>query len=192
MKRTMIISAFPGCGKTYLYGHQNNLRFDYRGVSRAFSFCDSDSSHYEKSQGWEKRYVDDIEKKIGTVDFVFISQHQQVLAELESRKIPFIVVAPDNSEWLSDYEKKLIKQQWFGRFVLRDNSHIKDFDAWLSTLKENYDEWTSTENLTKHNPVTFFLLRENQYISSIIEDLYWKKEHYDEYSLKDVQSINAF
>lgn len=58
----------------------------------------------------------------------------------------------------------IIKQQWFGRFILRDNSHISNFESWLELLKNNYDEWTSVENLTKYNPVSFFLLKENEYI----------------------------
>lgn len=178
----MIISAFPGCGKTYLYENQDKLIFKYIGENIKFSFCDSDSSHYKKCKGWEKEYINDIEKKLGTVDFIFISQHEEVLAELGLRKMPFVVISPDNSEWLSLEERQLIKQQWFGRFVLRDNSHIKNFESWLTLLKDNYEEWTSIEHLTKYKPVSFFLLKENQYIFNIISDLYWKKEHYEFYT----------
>lgn len=181
MKKTMIISAFPGCGKTYLYKNSDKLKFKYLGKGQKFSFCDSDSSHYKKQEGWERQYVDDLEKKLGTVDFLFISQHKGVLSELESRHIPFVIIAPDNSDWITDERRMIIKQQWFGRFILRGNSHISNFESWLELLKNNYDEWTSVENLTKYNPVSFFLLKENEYISSIIEDLYYKKEHYDSY-----------
>lgn len=182
MKKTMIISAFPGCGKTYLYENQDTLNFKYLGENQKFTFGDLDSSHYEKCNSWEKRYVDDIEKKLGSIDFLFISQYEDVLSELESRHIPFIVISPDNSEWISNLERQLIKQQWFGRFVLRDNSHIKDFNSWITSLKNNYDNQTSISHLTKYNPVSFFLLKESEYISNIIEDLYWKKEHYDCYT----------
>lgn len=182
MKKTMIISAFPACGKTYLYENQDTLNFKYLGENQKFTFCDSDSSQYEKCNGWEKQYVDNIEKKLGSIDFLFISQHESVLSELESRHIPFVVISPDNSEWISNMERQFIKQQWFGRFILRDNSHIKDFNSWLNSLKDNYDKWTSIEQITKYNPVSFFLLKENQYISDVIEDLYWKKEHYDCYT----------
>lgn len=178
VKKTLIISAFPGCGKTYLCENQDKLKFQYYGEDKRFSFLGSDSSHYKKCEGWEKEYIDDIEKKIGSVDFLFISQHEEVLTELESRNIPFIVIAPDNSEWLSNKERLLIKQQWFGRFVLRNNDHISNFDNWITSLKNNYDEWTSTEHLTKHNPISFFVLKENQYLSDIIKSLYWRKETY--------------
>lgn len=187
---TMIISAFPACGKTYLYERQDKLKFTYFGEKKSFTFCDSDSSQYKKEHGWEKKYVDDIEKKIGTIDFLFISQYENVFQELNNRNIPFIVISPDNASWTSDLERQLVKQQWFGRFILRDNSHIKDFVNWLESLKDNYDEWTSIEQITKYNPTSFFLLKETQYISDIIGDLYWKKETYPElYCYKDKKNV---
>ena len=120
MKRTLIISAFPACGKTYLYKNQKNLLFNSNGEKIYYSFLDSDSSKFKKYNGWEKEYINHIEKNIGNVDFIFISQHEEVLQELKNRQIPFITVAPDNTSWANDKEKRLIKQQWFGRFVLRD------------------------------------------------------------------------
>lgn len=84
MKRTLIISAFPACGKTYLYRNQNTLLFDCCGEKKIhYSFDDSDSSKFPKHEGWEKEYIDYIEKKkIGSVDFIFISKHENVLKEL--------------------------------------------------------------------------------------------------------------
>ena len=68
-----------------------------------------------------------------------------------------------------------------GRFVLRNNSHIKDFSKWLSHMKDIYDERTGFDFIAKHNPVSFFVLKQNQYLSDIIDDLYWKKQHCDAY-----------
>lgn len=170
---TMIISAFPACGKTYLYENQDTLEFKYLRKKKKFTFRDSDSSKYEKTEGWEKVYVDDIQNSLGKVDFIFISQHEKVLQELNSREIPFIIISPNNSEWISDTERKFIKQQWFGRFVLRDNSHIKDFNNWLKLLKDKYDEWTSLEHLMKYGPASFELLKQDEYISDIIEILFF-------------------
>ena len=177
---TMIISAFPACGKTYLQQNQDILSIRCLGEEKKLTFCDSESSRYKKKEGWEKEYVADIEKKLGTIDFLFISQHEGVLQELNRRGIPFVVVAPNNASWTHDSERQLIKQQWFGRFVLRDNSHIKDFNDWLERLKAHYDEWTSVEHLEKYKPVSFFLLKADEYLSDIITDLYWKKETYTE------------
>lgn len=178
---TMIISAFPACGKTYLYRNQNVLKFrTFKYNTDQLSFLDSDSSKFEKKEGWEKRYIDYIESKLGTVDFIFISQHEEVLQELNNRKIPFVIVVPENLPWTDEHKKELIKQQWFGRFILRDNSHIKDFERWLNLLKDNYDNWTSLEHIMKHNPVTFLTLKEAQYLKDIMSGLCFMKERYPE------------
>ena len=103
------------------------------------------------------------------------------------RNIPYVIVEPDNIV-LNDNETKeralerqIIKQQWFGRFVLRDNSHIEDFPKWLEHIKEIYDDRTSLEFINRHKQVSFFKLNQNQYIADIIADLYWKKENVDIY-----------
>ena len=180
--KTLIISAFPGCGKTYLVRNQEELLFRVYEERKHFSFLDSDSSKFEKKDGWEKEYVDSIERVIGTVDFIFISQQEGVLKELKTRGIPFVVIAPDNAEWTEEKERALTKQQWFGRFLLKDNSHMRNFDSWLKKLVTHYDKQTTVEQLTQFDPVSFFLLKENQYLSDIMEDLYWKKETVSEYN----------
>ena len=48
MRRTMVVSVFAGCGKTWLTNHQNQYGYSMR---------DSDSSTYEKTAGWEKEYI---------------------------------------------------------------------------------------------------------------------------------------
>ena len=166
-RKTMIISAFPGCGKTYLYDNQD--KYNYK-------ILDSDSSRYEKHEGWELEYVNHICENIGKYDFIFIAQYPKVLEILNIKNIPFTIVAPDNSKELSEKERQLIKQQWFGRFLLRDNSHIKDFKTWIEKLSINYDNWTSYEQLTKYNPAECILLKENEYLSDRVEYLYSKKE----------------
>ena len=172
-KKTLIISAFPGCGKTHLFLNQ---------AAYGYSIADSDSSKFPKIKDWEKTYVDHIEKYIGNVDFIMFCQYPEVLCELHNRNIPFVVVAPNNDETLlSDKERQLIKQQWFGRFILRDNSHIKDINSWIKELSTNYEKWTKYEYLMRYKPVSWFPLAEAQYLSDIIRDLYFKKETYEMY-----------
>ena len=154
-----------------------------------YSMRDSDSSTYEKTAGWEKEYVNGFmeEAKSGKYDFVFVCQTESVIDEMDRRKIPYIIVEPDNIVWNKQEaeerakERQIIKQQWFGRFVLRNNSHIKDFSKWLSHMKDIYDERTGFDFIAKHNPVSFFVLKQNQDLSDIIDDLYWKKQHCDAY-----------
>lgn len=182
MKKTLIVSVFTGCGKTYFTEHQN---------VHGYIACDSDSSSYEKYNGWEVGYVSDIleRAKSGKYDFVFVCQTEIVLNEMDKRGIPYVIVEPDNIIW-NEFEtqdrikeRKLIKQQWMGRLVLRNNDHIKDFAKWFTHIKEIYDERTSLNFINKHKQLSFFTLNQNQYLSDIIDDLYWKKEHYDFYTM---------
>lgn len=165
--KTMIVSAFPGCGKTYLY--RNQEKYGYK-------ILDSESTKFSKYDGWEKEYVDYIVSNIGKYDFILIAKYPIVLQELNNREIPFVMVSPDNSSNLSNKERQLIKQQWFGRFVLRDNSHIENFDEWIKRQIEYYDERTSYEHLTLYHPTKVILLKENEYLSDKIEKLYIEKE----------------
>ena len=181
MKKTMIISAMVGCGKTWLASHQEEL---------GYSVCDIDSSTYDKTAGWEQQYVDDLVKQVqtGKYDFITVTQARAVLDELDGRGVPYVLVMPDNLVYsgqepgITQGERQLVKQQWFGRFLLMDNSHIKDVGAWLQHMLKVYDEKTSNEFINQHKAVTFFLLEQNMYLSDILKDLYFKKEHYESYT----------
>lgn len=73
----------------------------------------------KKHDGWEFEYVEHIIDNIRKYDFIFIEQYLNVLKLLNINNIPFIVVAPDNSQNLSVKERQQIKQQWFCRFLSR-------------------------------------------------------------------------
>ena len=177
MKRTMVISTFPACGKTWLAKNMTTLP-----TGEEITVLELDSGRYDKSNPfWYNQYAVDVWHATGKYDFILVSMQDVFLEELHKLNVPFVTVGPNNTSWSDPIERQLVKQQWFGRFLLRDNSHIKDLDAWMQRLKEHYDEWTSEDGLTVHNPVTFFTLNQNQYLSDIISDLYWKKEHYDVY-----------
>lgn len=187
MNKTMVISNFPACGKTWLTENAGSLD-----VALDISVKELDSSRYNKSNPeWVLHYAEDVEAEIGKYDFIVVSMQDEFLEALNNRGIPFVTVGPNNAEWLDEKKRRLIKQQWFGRFLLRNNSHIKDFNSWLIKLQMHYDDWTSVDGLTKHNPVSFFLLNQDQYLSDIIADLYYKKEHYEEYDASKRGEGNA-
>lgn len=161
--RTLIISAFPGCGKTYLTEHQKNL---------GYYIADIDSYKFKRGAHWEKKYVDYIVNNIGKYDFILISQQDEVLSELQRRNIPFITVAPNNSTLISIKERQLIKQQWFGRFILRNNFHIINLKEWLEKLYKNYDAWTTPQHFKQYRPIKHFALKQDEYIYDIINTIY--------------------
>lgn len=178
MAKTMVISAYAGVGKSWLVQNKDEISKRYQ-----FTCLDLDSSAYSKDdEQWVLHYIADIKKQIGIYDFIFVSMRKEVRQELTAQHIPFVTVAPDNVTWTSTRERLLTKQQWFGRFLLRDNSHIKNFPEWLKNMIDGYDCTTSIDNLTAYGAKSFFLLKHDQYLSDIIIDLYEKKEfHQDLY-----------
>lgn len=154
--KTLIISAFPGCGKSFLAKYNKNSKL---------KFYDKDngllSSEYEF-----KAYANEIISLIGKFDFLLISQYPQVLDILYENGMPYIIVAPNNSSYLSSNMRDMIKQQWFGRFYLRKNSN-----DWIDLLYRNYDTWTSLNHLKAMKPSKIILLGNCEYLSDILDDL---------------------
>lgn len=159
---TIIISAFPGCGKTYFYRNQSLL---------GYSVLDLDSGLFKRYSGWEKIYVDSIVQNMGKYDFILISQHDNILYELNERHINFFTVAPDNSKDFTCEQKQLFKSQWLKRLILRDNTHISNIQLWLKNIDRNYEIWTNAENIQQYNPIHHFAISTNQYLTDIIEDI---------------------
>lgn len=177
----MIVSAFSGCGKTYTYNNRNNnLGYRLYGSYINSSFLDIDSSSYEKTDGWEKKYLDDVIEKCGTVDFIFVSCFLKVLEEIKSRGIPWVLVMPDNISKGAE-DRNIIKQQWIGRLALRDNSFIRgDFVSWRKSILSEYETIINKDTIDNYKPTLVKLLNERQYLDSIIGSLYNIKLRYPE------------
>lgn len=173
---TMIISAFDGCGKTYLFDNQKELTFNYQNKTIQLSFADCKESEYIKGEGWEESFVDYVESLIGNVDFIFIPLCNELLTELKKRHIPVCIIIPNNTKWISIKERMIIEQQWLGRLLLRDFSSISDMNSWVKKFIHDYSQFTTDEYLDAYQPRTFYLLNQRQFISDIITDFYDKKE----------------
>lgn len=100
-KNTIIISAFPACGKTWCV---ENLK-------DKFDMSDSDSSNFswvynktedgttvkERNPKFPKNYIDHIKSLIGKKDFIFVSSHDVVRKALKAEELPYFLVYPDNT-----------------------------------------------------------------------------------------------
>lgn len=113
-KSTILISAFPGVGKSYLF---KNLK-DYK-------ILDSDSSTFDKDL-FPGNYIDHIKQNIGVVDIIMISTHDVVRKQLEENGLFFVLVYPDIS----------LKDEYIGRYNERGND-----DNFIKILGENWDNW---------------------------------------------------
>lgn len=81
--KAIIISAFPGCGKTTT---TSKLKDKYK-------ILDLDSSDFDKKD-FPQNYINTIKEKINEYDIIFISSHDKTRSELTNQGIEYILFYP--------------------------------------------------------------------------------------------------
>lgn len=172
-----IVCAFPLCGKTWVYRHQSELEFG--------RVADSDSSvfhwlHERNEDGTEritrderfpKNYIDNALELIDDGwNLVFLSTHDAVLKELNSREIDYYIVYPCLE----------LRPLWIKR------AHMRTFNGFDPDVlfNENNFRWMieMMERLTFDHPERRYKITSNGiYMPEILESL-WKEEEKHEAS----------
>lgn len=153
MKNTKIISAFPACGKTYVFDNFKDK-----------VILDSDSSKFSwvivnnqkvRNPDFPENYINHIKENIGKVDYILVSTHDNVRKALEEAGIDFYLVYPDRS----------LKEEWIGRCFLRGSG-----EKFCQLIADNWDNWMDglEEDSKKHR---FIKLLNNEYLSYVIRFL---------------------
>ena len=123
--KTLILSCFPGVGKTWVFDNQKEL---------GFSVLDSDSSKFSwlsdgvRNPDFPQNYVDHIKEVSGTVDVILVSTHREVREALIQNGVAFHTVVPP----LVD------KELYIKRYRDRGSSSY-----FISLLSDNWDSWLS-------------------------------------------------
>lgn len=94
----IIVSAFPGCGKTSLFNE----------VKNKIKILDSDSSKFDKTN-FPDNYIKHIKDSIESNDIILISSHKEVRDALIKNGIDFDLFYPNKErriEFLSNYVKR--------------------------------------------------------------------------------------
>jgi len=130
--KTIVISAFPACGKTCYYKKHDNV-------------LDSDSSNFSwikdingnntnvRNPNFPNNYIQHIKQNIGKVELIFVSSHQVVRDALRDNDIKYVLIYPDIS----------MKDEWIDRFKNRgnDDKFIKFIASnWNNFIKDMNDE----------------------------------------------------
>ena len=150
MKKTKIISAFPACGKTYVFENFNDK-----------VILDSDSSKFSwvmvanqkvRNPDFPQNYIRYIKENIGKADYILVSTHENVRRALEEAGIDFYLIYPDRS----------LKEEWIGRCFLRGSG-----EKFCQLIADNWDNWIDglEEDSKKHK---FMKLLNNEYLSHVI------------------------
>ena len=158
MRRTMVVSVFAGCGKTWLTNHQNQYGYSMR---------DSDSSTYEKTAGWEKEYINSFmeEAKSGKYDLnntsVAITQTgggcratnyigflRKALYEAGFKDIPVISISANGIEDNGLKENisfslinRAIMGTVYGDLLMKVLYRVRPYEKGKGSANQLYDKW---------------------------------------------------
>ncbi|WP_368880397.1 hypothetical protein [Proteus mirabilis] len=119
MKNTLVIAAFPGCGKSTFFREKKN-----------FVVSDSDSSTFDKSQ-FPTNYIHHIKRLIGegNHDYIMVSSHDVVREALERHNIKYTLVYPNEE----------CKQEYIERYQQRGNT-----EGFVKLLQGNFENWVQS------------------------------------------------
>jgi hypothetical protein len=104
-KDTLVVSAFPGTGKTWVYANQGPDQVVLDSDSSLFSWA----SPGVRSPDFPGNYIQHVKDKIGQVDIIFVSSHKAVRDALVAAGIPFTLVYPEmdlRAEYLERYRRR--------------------------------------------------------------------------------------
>lgn len=146
MKKTKVISGFPGVGKSTLTKNATDK-----------VMLDSDSSQYSwlepgvRHPDFPNNYMERIKENIGKVDYIFVSSHDVVREALAANLIPYTIVYPG----------KELKQEYIQRYIDRGNN-----EGFVSLLEEKYEEFI--ESIEKEAYPHLVPLKSGEYLEDVM------------------------
>jgi len=116
---TVLYAAFCGTGKTHVCEKTdiNAIEVEYWKY---------------KEKGLQKKYIEDIKKHIGIVDYIFITTEPDGLKLLHDEGFDITLVYPKNE----------LRNEYLDRYIQRDSPHdfigayMKYWNPWINELKE--------------------------------------------------------
>lgn len=146
--RAIIISAFPGTGKTFYTTRHNikeaNPSMAVKIMSELYRIMDSDSSKFHwvyDNNGFNTKatnsrfpdnYIDYIKSNIGDNDIIFISSHSNVRDALKEAGIMYYLLMPikdDKNKWMDVYKERGNTN----KFISNINNH---WDSYIDEMRE--------------------------------------------------------
>lgn len=138
----IVISAFPGMGKTWYFNNCQDLHSSY----------DSDSSQFPKDN-FPQNYIEYIKGKLkdDDKDIIFVSTHESVRRALIDEGIRFVCLYPDRS----------MKDELMQRYRQRGSS-----EAFIENMDKNFDNYiTSIEKMLTESSVSGICFMDSTYIN---------------------------
>ena len=134
--RTIILSAFPGMGKSYAVKHLSQYKMlDLE--SSEYSWIETDEGKVRNPM-FPQNYIEVIKKLVyqGSYQVIFVSSHKIVRQALQHNKMRYYFVYPDIS----------LKDEYIRRFKQRGNDQ-----QFVKLLEQNWESWITQIQKEQYN-----------------------------------------
>jgi hypothetical protein len=122
--KAMVISGFPGVGKSYVFKNNNGK----------YKILDSDSSNFSwiekgvRNPDFPNNYIQHIKENLDKVDVIFVSSHEVVRNALKNNNIKYTIIYPNiylKAKYLENYRNRgnnfsfinMINENW-DKFII--------------------------------------------------------------------------
>lgn len=157
----MVISGFPGIGKTFYSKHN-------------YDQIDLDSTQFSKLRNGERNpnfpdnYIEGLKKILHKYNIIFVSSHKETREQLQKNNISYNIICPD-------IEKEGNKELFMKRYKTR--KHHTNREQFVKLMENNFEKFTydllSDENAD--NIITIDLNEEM--LTDIITDIKENKKY---------------
>jgi hypothetical protein len=146
MVKTVVISGFPGVGKSHAFRKNTDL-IVLDSDSSLFSWTSPGVRHPEFPQN----YISHIKSNIGNAHIILVSSHKVVRDALRKNKIEYVLVYPDKS----------LKLEYIDRYVNRGSP-----EGFLKMIDLNWSDFI--EELEAEEYPTKIKLQKGEYLGDVL------------------------
>ena len=126
----LVISAFPGCGKSTYYNMYKDTQKILDSDSSNFSWVKDENGNNTKERNPEfpMNYIYHIKNNLHSANIIFVSSHEMVRKAMAENGIKYVSVYP------KDNIKNM--KEWRNRFIARGNTQ-----SFIDAVMENWSKW---------------------------------------------------
>lgn len=156
MKKTIVLSGFPGVGKSFMFNNVADLTIIDSDSSQFSWIKDSEGNNTkERNPEFPNNYINHIKDNLGKVDIIMVSSHDVVREALKENNIDYLLFYPDRE----------LKEEYIERYKSRGND-----DSFIKMIDSNWDKFI--DEIENENFPILVKLETGEYIKSVI-DLYF-------------------
>lgn len=150
MKKTIVVSGFPGVGKSHLFNTNEKM-----------TILDSDSSMFSwieegvRHPDFPNNYMEHIKENIGKVDNIFVSSHDIVREALKDNGIAYLLVYPSGE----------LKEEYIERYKNRGSN-----EGFINFISANWDKFIM--DIEKETYPELIRLESGEYLRDALEEYY--------------------